>query len=206
MSRVLDSLDTPHPKAVYLGACHGDDPAQYMIFTSAMALAGIVDCHAIPTEPGPEDLQRLSRSNLILLAGGNPGRGWAAFENHGVTELIQRRYREGALLMGISAGAILLGALGWEGERPTVEGLFPALGLVPMVISVHEDPGWPLLRIALSHGGIGNQGVGIPMGGGLFYHASRHVEPIHRPTCHFSNDGGTLRETALPAGSRHRIK
>ena len=41
-------------------------------------------------------------------------RGWTAFEETGLKDKLMERYYAGALLIGISAGAIQLGLKGWD--------------------------------------------------------------------------------------------
>ena len=69
-------------------------------------------------------------------------RGWTAFEETGLKDKLMERYYAGALLIGISAGAIQLGLKGWDED-----GVFDTLRLVPFVVDAHDEPAWSgLLR------------------------------------------------------------
>ena len=106
-----------------------------------MAEIGIRDCRHVPARPSNEDLAFLNEADLILLAGGDVERGWQAFEATGLKEKIVERYYAGAILMGVSAGAVQLGLKGWdEGE------VFDTFRLVPFVVDVHDEPNWTRLQ------------------------------------------------------------
>lgn len=70
------------------------------------------DCRLIGTHPSSDDLQFLTDCDLILLAGGDPLRGWNAFtsQQEGIVlvHILRNCYEKGVVFIGISAGAILL--------------------------------------------------------------------------------------------------
>ncbi len=177
-ARALIDADEPgRPlKAAYLGASNGDVPEFYDLFLAAMAEIGIRDCRHVPARPSPDDLAFLDEADLILLAGGDTRRGWTAFEESGVKDKLAERYYAGALLIGISAGALQLGLKGWDED-----GLFDTLRLVPFVVDVHGEPDWPDLHRVLPRAGEHARGFGIPSGGGAIYHPDYSVEPVCYP-------------------------
>jgi hypothetical protein len=166
-------------RAAYLGASNGDQPEYYQLFQAAMEPAG-AECRMIPAAPSHADMRFLRSAALVLLAGGDVRRGWTAFEHGGVREAVARRHEEGAVLVGVSAGAVQLGMAGWP-EGRTAQ-LFATWGLVPFLVGAHaEDDDWAELRAAvLAHDGQA-VGFGIPRGGGLAYHPDGAVEPIRHP-------------------------
>src|SRR6185369_6602341 len=106
-------------KAAYIGASNGDDPEFYALFISAMEAVGIVDCRMILThEPDPKFL---NDADIILLAGGDVELGWRAFLSNGLNQHIVRRHSEGAILIGISAGAVQLGLAGLAADGSLIE-------------------------------------------------------------------------------------
>lgn len=163
-------------RAAYLGASNGDQPEYYQLFQAAMA--GLeAECRMIPAVPSSDDMAFLRSAGLVLLAGGDVQRGWTAFERSGVREAVAQRHQEGAVLVGVSAGAVQLGMAGWpEGSSAQ---LFATWGLVPFLVGAHaEEDDWAELRAAvLAHDGQA-VGFGIPRGGGLAYHPDGTVEPI----------------------------
>jgi cyanophycinase len=176
-------IESKTPKAAYLGASNGHQPDFYQLFQAAMESVEIHRCRMIYSGSSPEDAAFLDEADIILLAGGDIERGWNEFESNGLKELILKRYYEGALLVGISAGAVQLGLYGWAGNEPT-NNLFDTFQLVPFVVSVHEEgEEWPKLRKALQLAGRSVSGIGIAAGGGLIYHPDNTVEPIRKPLC-----------------------
>jgi hypothetical protein len=200
--RFLDRLHTltrgdpgvPPLRAAYLGASNGDVPEFYELFTGAMALAGITHCRMIPSRPTDEDRAWLARAHVILLAGGDPLLGWETFRGNGVEPVLRERYREGAVLMGISAGAMQLGAQAWSDPAPREMTLFPVLGLAPFIVGVHEQPDWTELKRAVRAAGPGARGIGIPLGGCAVVHPDGTLEPLRHALVEYRHEDGALRE------------
>jgi cyanophycinase len=138
----------------------------------------IRDCRHISAHPSPEDLAFLDQADLILLSGGDVRRGWQAFEENGVKERLTARYYAGALLMGVSAGAVQLGIKGSDEDG---SGAFDALRLVPFVVDVHDEPAWARLLRLVPKAGEHARGFGIPSGAGALYHPDYSVEPVRHP-------------------------
>jgi hypothetical protein len=166
------------PRAAYLGASNGDAPEFYDLFVGAMAELGIHDCHHVPARPADEDLAFLDEADLILLAGGDVRRGWDAFQEAGLKDRIIQRYYAGAVLVGVSAGAVQLGLKGWDTETGQ---LFDTFSLVPFLVDAHDDPSWSGLLRAVPKAGEHTRGLGLPTGGGAVYHPDHSVEPVRHP-------------------------
>lgn len=187
------------PRAAYLGASNGDAPEYYSIFEAAMDGAGVHDRRMILSSFRAEDRTYLSEADIILLAGGDVERGWKVFVETGIREFVVRRYEEGAVLLGVSAGAVQLGLYGTAGEGAAGERLLTTFGLVPFVVDAHDEGRqWGRLRRALLSLGGGARGLGIPAGGGLVYHPERRsVEALRRPLHDLSIEGGAVGEALL---------
>jgi hypothetical protein len=117
-------------------------------------------------------------------------RGWEAFRAAGLHDKLVERYYAGALLLGVSAGAVQLGLKGWdegwnegrdEGLNEGKSGLFDTLRLVPFVIDAHDEPSWSGLHRAVRQAGEHTRGIGLPSGGGAVYHPDHSLEPVRRP-------------------------
>lgn len=186
------------PRAAYLGASNGDAPEFYSIFEAAMDGVGIYDRRMVRRSFPAEDHTFLSESDIILLAGGDVGRGWTVFVETGMREFIVRRFYEGAILVGISAGAVQLGLhRSIEGEASPAK---PAdtFRLVPFVIDAHDEGRkWDKLRRAMRFLDGTAKGVGIPTGGGLIYYPDGRVEAVRRPLHALSVEGGEVKEVLL---------
>ncbi|MEO8426944.1 MAG: Type 1 glutamine amidotransferase-like domain-containing protein [Verrucomicrobiota bacterium] len=199
LGSVRSQVEASSPTAAYIGASNGDNPDFYSIFTSAMEGVGIQNCRLIRAGFPAEDKKFLERADVILLAGGDIKRGWEVFEKSRMKQIIAGRYSEGAMLLGISAGAVQLGLLGWHGEyAASSDDLFETFKLVPFVIGVHEEKGaWKNLRqIIQLHNGVA-KGLGIPAGGGLIYHPNQTIEAIRMPVVFASMENGKVTENLL---------
>ncbi len=185
------------PRAAYLGASNGDAPEFYQLFVAAMEQIEIRDCRHLPAQPAAEDLEFLAAADLILLAGGEVRRGWDAFKAAGLDQKLVERYYGGALLVGISAGAVQLGLKGWDetGERTS-----DMLRIVPFVVDVHDEPSWGRLLQLVPKAGEHARGLGIPSGGGALYHPDYSVEPVRHPLVEVSQSENGVQQALLLPG------
>ncbi|HYX25560.1 MAG TPA: Type 1 glutamine amidotransferase-like domain-containing protein [Thermoanaerobaculia bacterium] len=196
---LIDADDTERaPKAAYVGASNSDLPEFYELFLAAMAEIGVRDCRQIPSRPGDADLAFLGEADLILLAGGDVRRGWQVFAETGLKDKVVERYYAGAILVGVSAGAIQLGLKGWSAEGDEV---FDTFRLVPFVVDVHDEPSWTGLLRAVPRAGEHARGFGIPTGGGALYHPDYSVEPVRHPLTEVEAGESGLRQALLLPGA-----
>jgi cyanophycinase len=193
---VMDS--SPSPKAAYIGASNGDAPEFYSIFEAAMEGIGIRSCEMILSSFPAEDESFLNEADIILLAGGDVEMGWNVFHETGMKEIILRRYYEGAILIGISAGAVQLGLHGLIEKGQSRDELFDTFRLVPFIMGAHEErQEWETLKrtIRLLDGTA--KGIGIPAGGGLVYYPDQSIEAIRHPLYAFSIEEGEMKHDLL---------
>jgi hypothetical protein len=195
LARVREAVAKPSPKAAYLGASNGDVPDFYDIFVAAMEGIGIHDTRMIPAKPSEADRAYLDEADVVLLAGGDAARGLRAFHEGGLAERILARYAAGAVLIGISAGAVQLGLrLHAEGAE------LPAFRLAPVVVGVHDEPAWGSLTAAVEAlEGMG-RGLGIPLGGGAVMHPDLTVEPVRKTLVEIAVEDGVVRRALLVPG------
>ena len=161
-----------------------------------MQQIGINQCRMIPTHPTPDDIAFLEQAEIILLAGGSVEMGWRAFEKNGFKELILRRFFDGAVLIGVSAGAVQLGS-----GCLTDDGLnyFSTFGLLPFHVGVHgELNDWIFLRDTLGLSQNPMHGICIPSGGGIIYHwDTGNVEPVCKSVLEISVEDGQSHEAII---------
>jgi hypothetical protein len=153
------------------------------------------DCLHIPSRPGPKELEFLATADLVLLAGGDVQRGWREFETAGLKDKIVERYYAGAVLIGVSAGAVQLGLKGWSDDE-----VFDTFRLVPFVIDVHDEPSWSGLLRAVPKAGELARGFGIPSGGGALYHPDYSLEPVRHTLTEVESTASGLRQAVLFPG------
>jgi peptidase E len=204
VERIAEGLPMRAPRAAYVGASNGDNPDHYTIFLAAMEALGPSDCRLIHARPTTGDEAFLDSADVVLLAGGDVRRGWTAMEESGLAGRIVRRYLAGAALIGVSAGAVQLGAAGWDEGDDSAADPFPTFGLVPFIVSAHDEKnGWDALRRAVSTRGGGMRGIGIPAGGGLVAHPDGKLEPVRHPAYEVSaEDGRIVSNVLLPSSER----
>ncbi|OBA59915.1 peptidase [Mycobacterium sp. 1100029.7] len=195
----LHGLDTSI-RAAYVGASNGDRPEYYDIFEAAMDVVDVTDRRMIESSFGPDDRAFLTGAQLIVLAGGDVRRGWSTFERTGMKDVIVDRYTHGAVLVGISAGAVQLGRYGFdESPEPADSELFDVFNLVPTVVDTHDEKAdWARLSrtVKALHGAVG--GLGIASGGGVIVHADATIEPLRRPAHRFHFDGTQVTHSLQP--------
>jgi peptidase E len=196
--RFCEDIEPDRETAAYIGASNGDDPRFYEIFRAAMEMIGLPQCRMIPAQPSGEDMKFLEEAGLVLLAGGNVERGWQTMKANGVKETILRKRYDGAVLVGVSAGAIQLG-LGalTESEKPQKVDTFC---FAPFYVAAHdENEDWWNLRALVNLSQIDARGIGIPAGAGAMYHQNGTLEPIRKLLVEFSKKDGQMSEhTLLP--------
>jgi len=207
LSRLTRDLDRARPSAAYVGASNGDDPQFYSIFTAAMEGINVTDCRMIMSAYSAEDQLFLESADIVLLAGGDLKRGWDVIEGVGIKEAILRRYYSGAVLLGVSAGAVLLGLFGFNEGDEVSTSLFDAFKLVPFAVDVHQEASdWQRLSSMIKVLDSNVAGLGIPSGGGVIYHPDQAIEPLRFPVHEFAiNDQKLTRSLIFPDNGNEEI-
>jgi peptidase E len=179
LDRVRDVLDVEpaRAKAAYLGASNGDVSAYYALFQAAMRDIDVVDCKHVRAEPDEAALAFVAEADIVLLAGGDPAVGWRAFQKAGLVDVLRNVPGRGAILAGVSAGAVQIGMLT---EGPTPDSPVSLLSLLPYVISPHQEPEWASLANLIRRGGGQLVGIGIPTGGAVIAHPDRSIESFRK--------------------------
>lgn len=186
------------PRASYVGASNGDDPAYYSIFEAAMEGIGIRDCRMILSSFSTDDRRFIEDSHLILLAGGDVERGWNVLTEVGLRQLIIEKYYQGTVLIGVSAGAVQLGLFGLVEVEASSSQLIDTFKLVPFMIGAHDEAQeWKTLRETIQMLDGSAKGIGIPTGGGLIYYPDQSIEAIRYPLSEFSIRDGVLNQSLL---------
>ena len=184
LQRAREEIESAEPSAAYIGASNGDIPEYYSLFQGAMEQIQISNCRMINSKLMPEDKAFVEQADLLLLAGGEVELGWRTFEENGLKEIIARRRIEGAVLIGISAGAVQMG-LGWLTESAVMKKM-DTFRFAPFYVSAHEEQQeWWNLRALVNLASEDARGVGIPAGGGLIYHNDGVLEPVRKPLVEF---------------------
>jgi len=190
LERVRAHIKVLSPKAAYVGASNGDMPEFYELFLAAMNNIGITHCRMVSAFFEQEDQDFLNQADIILLAGGDVALGWKTFQSTGLDAAIRKRYVEGALLMGISAGAVQIGQCALSEEELPEVTVLRTLGILPFAIGVHEEKaGWRNLKSLMLAKEDSSRAIGIQAGGGLVYHLDGSIEPVKYPLSEFIYTG-----------------
>ena len=188
-------LDLTSCHAVYIGASNGDIPEFYALFLSAMENFGITTnrCKHITSDYNEAEQLALKTADLILLAGGNVADGISVFENTNLRKDLLKKYQDGCMFIGLSAGAV---QLGWEHLE---DGQVTAcLKLIPLNIGAHDEANhWKSIKALIQGPASIKRAIGIPTGGGFLYHPDHTLEPIGMPLAEFVIQHNTLEETLI---------
>jgi len=194
--RIRTDLDNSKPSAAYIGASNGDLPEFYSLFVAAMESMEISDCRAVPSQPSREDISFLENAGLIVLSGGDVERGWQVLERNGLKELLPRKRFDGAVLMGVSAGAVQLG-LGClsNSSQPKQIDMFR---FAPFYVGAHDEGNdWFDLRALVNLAHSDARGIGLPAGGGAVYYADGTLEPLRKPLIEIVKDDSKIAENLI---------
>jgi cyanophycinase-like exopeptidase len=139
----------------------------------------------------------IDRADLIFVSGGDPSLGAKILERGGASAWLREANARGVPLMGVSAGAIILGAF-WADWPEEADGpadpeaelsstrLLACIGAVPAhVFDTHnEDDDWDELRAVeklCARQGKRARFIGIPTGGAIVFHADGSMEHLGAP-------------------------
>ncbi len=199
LETALDGTGDTAPSAAYIGASNGDRREFYEIFVAAVEAAGIASQRMITASFDSEDRAFLERAQVIVLAGGDVGLGWNTFNKTGMKDVILARYAQGAVLAGVSAGAVQLGRHAIiQTPEPSATELVDVFNLVAAVIDAHDEENeWTRLSgtVHLLEGAA--VGLGIPFGGGIVVHPDTTLEALRRPAHEFRFDGTRVTHSLL---------
>jgi peptidase E len=201
LSTVRQQVENELTRAAYIGASNGDKPEFYSIFRAAMEQIRVSDCRMIPSAPTEQDQSFLNSADLVLLSGGDVELGWKVMKDNGLSESLVARFNSGAVLMGVSAGAVQLGLVGWRHSEASNADLFSTLALVPYVVSAHEeDQDWADLKKLVQFMGGTTYGLGIPKGGAAIHYPDGTLQPVRHSVHVFQiKDSRTTSSLLMPA-------
>lgn len=190
-------------KAAYIGASNGDAPEFFELFVAAMDGINLHKSRMIRAAFRSEDRAFLESADLVLLAGGDADAGWQIMRSTGMDAVITRKYYAGAVLVGVSAGAMQLG-MGWFDKRGG--GASDGLKLVPHYIDFRsERDDWRDLRSLVEIREEYAKGFGIPFGGAMICHPDMSMEAVRFSVAEFEKsvkeNGKVTGNLLLPAAA-----
>ena len=138
----------------------------------------------------------IQASDCIFIGGGDVSEGMRVLTERSVIPLIKKRYDEGALIIGVSAGSIMLAKqwINWPDENDEASAeLFPCMNLAPVLCDTHgEADKWNELHSLLRLTEGDQIGYGIPSGGAMRISTDGAVEAISLPLYRIERKGGDI--------------
>jgi cyanophycinase-like exopeptidase len=200
LDSIFQSCANQPPSIAYIGASNADSPDAFAILQAALSEEQIACVQHIRATFPETDRRFLMSADVLVLAGGDVVAGWNVFTETGMRDVIATRRREGAVLVGVSAGAVQFGTHAVVQSDSGALSLVETFGFVPMIIDAHDEQrDWASLAgtVHLLEGTA--VGIGIPSGGGLIAYPDGTLEPIRHAISELTfRDGSVRRAILLP--------
>ncbi|CAM3542024.1 peptidase E [Rouxiella silvae] len=139
-SYILSLTHKDSPRILYISTASGDMPERIEQFEHKFTSAGYeVSSLALFRTPYPTSNQvddLISKADVIFVAGGNTRAMLAIWREFSIDQLVKSAMRRGAVLCGVSAGAICWFDLG-HSDSGGGYSLIPGLGLITGVMCPH---------------------------------------------------------------------
>lgn len=188
-------------QAVYIGAANADQVQYYQLFEAAMEVVGCSHSHFLTTSSTHQEAQALlQQADLILLAGGDVALGWQFIK--ALVKQLQQSFEHGAVLIGVSAGAMHLAALAWMNKDTLcASDLYATSGIAPCIVGVHDENNhWQQLAqvVGLTQGCF--PALGIASGGGVAVENRTQITALRKSVARFAYQRQSVTHTTLAAG------
>jgi len=201
LTGVCQAGGNTNPNVAYIGASNGDSPQAYGIFAAAFEQVKTASTRWVRAEFCDADRRFLESADVIVLAGGDVEAGWNVLTGSGMRELIEKRYHAGAVLIGVSAGAVQFGKYASVADAKGGRKLLETFGLIDFLVDAHDERrDWQGLAATIQLLEGAARGLGIPHGAALIAHADGSFEPVGRAVEEFVLMAGRLRRSVLLAG------
>jgi hypothetical protein len=197
----LFELAGARPLVAWVGAANEDSLPWFERAATVLRQRYGADVRMVRTAFADDSQRLVDEAPVIYLPGGDVSLLAARARELGLDETIRRRHAEGALVVGVSAGAI--GLTRWwvefpEDGRPPYR--IPCIGALPIAVDCHdEESDWEELRALLDawqreEPGATVDAYGIPAGGALELAASGAVTHLGPAPKRLRLDGGRIVE------------
>ena len=185
------------PSVAYIGAAHGDSLMFYLFIKRLITAAGAGKVDLVPLVKKKSDVGKaneiLQSADCIFVSGGDVSEGMRVLTEKAVIPLIKKRYLEGALIIGVSAGSIMLAKqwIDWPDENNEASAvIFPCMNIAPVLCDTHgEEDEWNELYSLMRLTKEDQIGYGIPSGGAMRISMDGKVEAIMTPLCRIEHRG-----------------
>lgn len=200
LQMALWELDKAKPSVAYIGAAHGDSRAFYLLIRDLIIAAGAGNVELVPLVKKKSDIEKaqsiIRSADCIFVSGGDVKEGMRVLNERSVVPLIKKRYEEGALLIGVSAGSIMLAKhwIDWPDESSDESAeLFLCMNIAPVLCDTHgEADGWNELHSLIRLTEENQVGYGIPSGGAMRISPEGTIEALHKPLFRIEKRDGKI--------------
>jgi hypothetical protein len=193
------------PRVAYLGAANEDDPLWFKRIADVVSVrhgARMTFARTIQIDDASEARAAVEGADLIYVAGGDVSIVARRLRELGIDRLIRARHEAGAMILGVSAGAIALTRywIEFDDDEAKPPSLLECVGALPIAVDCHdEESDWEELRALLSLWGAAHphervQALGIPAGGAVELDAQFRATPHGPPPKRLVLDGGAITE------------
>ena len=194
----IESLNKSDLCAACIDFSNDEHDDFFELFTYAMEQFSITNIMHITQKFSGAERQFLKNANLILLSGGEVDTSWKIIKETKMDKIIRDGYKNGAILVGVSAGAIQLGRIGWSIKEGNSYQFFECLNLAPYLVHIHQEENqWRVLKDIISNYYPGEHGLGIPGKGGLVCYPNHSIQSIKKTAFEIQNVDGKLWENYI---------
>jgi hypothetical protein len=190
-------------RGAYVGAANGDSQRWFARVAEALARrhdARLELVRTVGVDDGAAARAQIAAADFVYLAGGDVSVLAERLHALELAPAIRARHDAGALVVGVSAGAIGLAPSWIEFPDDRAPYRFPCAGAIPFAIDCHdEESDWEELRALLERWAADEpdaivDGYGIPAGGALEVDARGVVRALGAPLFHVRLERGRVTE------------
>ena len=200
LQMALRELGKTKPSVSYIGAAHGDSLMFFLFIKRMITAAGAGKVELVPLAKKKSNMEKaqsiIESADCIFVSGGDVAEGMRVLTEKSVVPLIKKRYNEGALIIGVSAGSIMLAKqwINWPDENDEASAeLFPCMNIAPVLCDTHgEEDKWDELHSLLRLTADDQIGYGIPSGGAMRISSDGTVEAISMPLYRIERKGDKI--------------
>lgn len=175
MAAALRLAGVDRPSVAYIGTASGDNGAFRIMIGGFLRAAGSGPVRLAPLvgrKADPDAAKKILESaDIVFVSGGDVEEGMNGLTDGGMADFLRSLHAEGTPFFGVSAGSIMMARrwIRWADPHDDASaGLFPCLGLAPVLCDTHgEADGWAELRALLGLSPEGTVGYGIRSGAAL---------------------------------------
>jgi cyanophycinase-like exopeptidase len=200
LQMALRELGKTKPSVAYIGAAHGDTLTFFLFIKRLITAAGAGKVELVPLVKKKSNMEKvqsiIESADCIFVSGGDVSEGMRILTDRSVILLIKKRYNEGALIIGVSAGSIMLAKqwINWPDENDEASAeLFPCMNIAPVLCDTHgEEDKWDELHSLVGLTEDDQIGYGIPSGGAMRISSDGTVEAIRMPLYRIERKGDKI--------------